>query len=412
MSKPRSFEFHCYACGLACPVSKQLHCPVCGVPLALRALNTMPADALHAPPASMWHYLPLLPIPAPEAVVSLGEGGTTLLNAPRLAGRFRLEALHIKNEMGNPTGSFKDRQLSVAISHARACGHTTVAAVSSGNVAVATAAYAARAGLRAFLFMHGQAGAGKIAQAAAYGAHVICVDSPRPSEVFALCIKACETFGWAHVSTAGMYDPYNVEGSKTIAYELFQQYNGTLPGWIVAPVGGGGLLGGLWRGLLDLQRMGHINQLPRLVGVQASGCAPLTQAIDRHWSFQESLQHPWEHPETIAGGIADDILFDGHTVLPAIRTTNGAAFAVDDPAIRQGVTTLAHTEGLFCETTSAVVIAALETYAERFRGQQVCCIVTGNGMKDLAGGSSPEIAAPPHIPADMQALETLLDTLR
>ncbi|MCK5863234.1 MAG: threonine synthase [Candidatus Hydrogenedentes bacterium] len=408
METSKSFKYRCYTCGYECSLSKSFHCPHCGDPMALRALGTIPEAAMKTVPGSLWHYAALLPVEEERNVVSLGEGATPLVDAARLAEKWGMDSLQIKNETVNPTGSFKDRQLSVSISHAKETGRDTVAVVSSGNVAVATAAYAARAGMKAVLFMHGQAGAGKIAQAAAYGAQVICVDSPRPSEVFTLCIQACDRFGWAHLSTSGMHNPYSVEGAKTIAYELYQQYAGHLPDWIVAPVGGGGLLGGIWRGLLDLQRMGYIEKLPRLAGIQAAGCAPLKQALEQDWSFQESLKHPWENPETVAGGIADDILFDGHTVLPAIRETNGIVLAVDDDAIRKGVQTLAHAEGLFCELTTAVVIAAMEKNAERFRNQNVACILTGHGLKDLAGKPIKDSVAPPHIPPELEALERLL----
>lgn len=408
MSTLQNFEYCCYTCNYIGPLSDAFHCPKCGDPMALRASGTISREQMKATPSSLWHYGALLPIAEECNVVSLGEGATPLLEAATLAEQWGIKELRIKNETMNPTGSFKDRQLSIGISHAKETGRDTVTVVSSGNVAVATSAYAARAGMKAVLFMHGQAGAGKIAQAATYGAQVICVDSPRPSEVFELCIKACDAFGWAHLSTSGMHNPYNVEGAKTIAYELYQQYDGSLPDWIVAPVGGGGLLGGIWRGLLDLQRMGYIETLPKLAGIQASGCAPLQQALEENWSFQESLKHPWQNPETVAGGIADDILFDGHTVLPAVRTTNGIALAVDDDAICKGVQTLAHAEGLLCELTTAVVIAALEKNADVFRNQSVACILTGHGLKDLAGKPIKESVAPPHIPPELGALEELL----
>jgi threonine synthase len=233
------------------------------------------------------------------------------------------------------------------------------------------------------VFAHGQAGGAKLAQAAAYGARVLRIDSPAPSVVFDVCRAACARWGWRHLSTAGMYDPYTVEGAKTIAYELWQQYAGALPEWIVLPVGGGGLLGGVWRGVLDLQRLGLIERLPRIVGVQAAGCAPLKRAIDGGESFLESLKQPWPNPKTIAGGIADDILFDGHTALPAIRTTNGLALAVEDRAIEEGIALLARNEGLYCEASSGVVVAALEELTRHAAGQRVCLVVTGHGMKDF-----------------------------
>ena len=155
-----------------------------------------------------------------------------------------------------------------------------------------------------------------------------------------------------------------------------------MPDWIVAPVGGGGLLGGVWRGFLDLQRLGLIDSIPRLAGVQASGCAPVRKAIENGSSFLETLDDPWPNPKTVAGGIADDIIFDGHTVLPAIRTTNGAAPTVDDEEIIAGELALACSEGLLCEPTCAVVIAALKHLPDA-AGARVCCLLTGSGVKDL-----------------------------
>jgi len=370
-----------------------------------RPVGDVPADVFREPPGSLWAYRDLLPV-ASEDVVSLGEGATPLLEAPRLAASFGIGALTLKNEMVNPTGSFKDRQVCVGLNHAREIGAETVAVVSSGNVACAASAYAARAGMRAVLLMHGHAAPGKLVQAAVYGGHALRVESPSAQAVFELCIEACATFGWYHLSTAGIYEPYNVEGAKTIAYELFFQTNGDLPDWVVAPVGGGGLLGGIWRGFLDLQRLGLIERPPRLVGVQASGCAPLKKAIDNGTAFLDTLKDPWKDPHTVAGGIADDILFDGHTVLPAIRSTNGAAIAVDDDAILDGARTLAVQEGLWCEPTCAVVIAALEQL-EAGPDDRVCCVLTGNGIKDPAALQSritPAVTVEPTLDALAKAV--------
>jgi len=354
----------------------------------------------------MWNYFDLLPVSSPVSVITLEEGATPLVEAIRLGNRFNFGELLIKNEMANPTGSFKDRQVSVGISHAREIGANTVAVVSSGNVACATSAYAARAGMRAVLLMHGHAAAGKIAQASVYGGTVVRVDTPSARVVFDLCIEACRRFGWYHLSTAGMYEPFNVEGAKTIAYELYAQIAPDVPDWIVAPVGGGGLLGGIWRGFLDLQRLGLIERLPRLAGVQAAGCAPLKTAIDAGIPYLETLKHPWPNPKTIAGGIADDILFDGHTALPAIRTTRGAAIAVEDSEIAAAQRMLAETEGLLCEPTAAVVIAALRHLPDAGAHARVCCVVTGAGLKDLAALTPPEVKT---IEPSLAALEKALE---
>jgi threonine synthase len=398
------FEFYCYGCGAILTARPRgMICPACGEPFSIRFHTEPPPELFKEPPASMWAYADLLPVKAPENQSSLGEGATPLLDAPRLACAHGLGSVLLKNEMVNPTGSFKDRQVSVGISHARELGLNTVAVVSSGNVACAASAYAARAGMKAVLLMHGHAAAGKRRQAAAYGGQTIQVDCMSAAEVFDLCIEACDTLGWYHLSTAGMYEPYNVEGAKTIAYELYWQTGGDLPDWIVAPVGGGGLLGGIWRGFLDLQRLGLIEQPPRLAGIQASGCAPLKKAIDGNMTFLETLEEPWPNPETIAGGIADDILFDGHTVLPAIRETKGVAIAVDDDEIIRGELTLASTEGLLCEPTCAVVMAALNHLPDAGPDTRVCCVLTGNGIKDLdvLQGRVPD---PVRIPPSLDAL--------
>ncbi|NUM53723.1 MAG: pyridoxal-phosphate dependent enzyme [Candidatus Hydrogenedentes bacterium] len=398
VTTPTSFGFVCYGCGERAPgAMRATTCAACGEPMAIEVEARPYPAVFHRAPASMWTYFDLLPIEHADDVVSLNEGATPLIDAPRLCAAHGLGRVLLKDETGNPTGSFKDRQVSVGISHARALGFDTVAVVSSGNVACATAAYAARAGMKAVLFMHGMAAQGKIAQAAAYGATVIKVQSPSASAVFNLCVDACREFGWYHLSTSGMHEPFNVEGAKTIAYELYQQTGGRFPDWIVAPVGGGGLLGGVWRGLLDLKRLRLIDALPKLAGVQASGCAPLKKAIVNGTPFLDTLRDPWPNPRTIAGGIADDILFDGHTVLPAIRTTNGAALAVDDDEIIAAEIALAQSEGVLCDPCSACSIAALAHLPGANEHTSVCCIVTGTGIKDLAALDG---KVPPAIPID------------
>ncbi len=399
------FEFYCYGCGhTASTEPRGATCRSCGEPYSLRFRGDGDPSTFESPPKSLWHYQEYLPIADAGSIVSLGEGATRLVEAPRLAAKYGFGHVTLKNETSNPTGSFKDRQVSVGITHARELGFDTVAVVSSGNVACATAAYAARAGMRAVLFMHGMAAPGKIAQASAYGAKVLCVDSPSAGAVFELCIAACDRFGWYHLSTSGMHEPYNVEGSKTIAYELYHQNGGSLPDWIVAPVGGGGLLGGIWRGILDLERMGLVKKIPRLAGVQAAGCAPVKQAIAMGTPFLETLKTPWPNPKTIAGGIADDIIFDGHTVLPAIRTTNGVAPTVTDDEIIAGELLLASTEGILCEPSCAVVIAALNQVPRNGNDTRVCCIITGTGIKDL--DAIRNLVAPPvPIPCALEAVE-------
>jgi len=410
MAPERSYAFACHGCGET-PEGpgdpSPLACRHCGEPLSILSVAVPSPGLFDAPPASMWHYAELLPVRSDADAVTLGEGATPLVEAPRLAARLGLGELLLKSEMCNPTGSFKDRQVSVGITRARELGAGTVAVVSSGNVACAAAAYAARAGMQAVLLMHGHAAGSKVALASAYGARPIRVASPSAGDVFKLCIESCNTLGWYHLSTAGMYEPFNVEGAKTVAYELYRQTGGDLPDWIVAPVGGGGLLGGIWRGLLDLERLGLIARLPRLAGIQAAGCAPFVRAIETGQSFLETLEHPWPEPRTIAGGIADDILFDGHTALPAVRTTDGAAIAVDDTAILDAEMTLASMEGVLCEPSSAVTVAALPRLPGVTERTRVCCVITGSGAKDLDAirdrGAEP-VTIEPSLPALMEAV--------
>ncbi len=401
------FEYQCFNCGLLGELDEDFICPGCQEPRALMHRGEVDKAIFSTPPENLWHYSALLPIADATRVQHLGEGATPLVKAPRLAKTHGIGRILLKNEMANPSGSFKDRQVSVGIHHAQEMGAKTVTAVSSGNVASATSAFAARLGMKAIVFMHGQASPAKIAQAAVYGARVIRVNSPAPSEAFHLCLKACERWGWYHCSTAGMYNPFNVEGAKTIAYELYYQTGGELPDWIVAPVGGGGLLGGIWRGLLDLKRLGLIETLPRIAGIQPTGCAPLIRAIDGNESFLESIMDPWPDPKSIAGGLADDILFDGQTALPAIRRTNGVAIAVDDEAIFNAVGHLATQEGLMPEFCSAVTIAALDQIPDCDENTTVCCILTGNGIKDV-GAIAKQVEEPPLIDADIEALAELI----
>ena len=397
------YELVCYGCGAVAVPGDTFVCGACGEPMCIRSVRTPTGDTFAWPAESMWRYFDLLPVGSRDHVVTLHEGATPLIPAPRMAKAAGVGLLLLKNETLNPTGSFKDRQVSVGISHAAEIGADTVAVVSSGNVACAASAYAARAGMKAVLLMHGHASPGKVVQAAAYGGRVVQVESPSAAAVFDLCIEACNRFGWYHLSTAGMYNPFNVEGAKTIAYELYAQLGRDLVDWVVAPVGGGGLLGGIWRGFLDLERLGLIDRIPRLAGVQATGCAPLKKAVERGTAFLDTLKDPWPNPRTVAGGIADDILFDGHSVLPAIRRTNGAVAAVGDAAILAAQRLLAETEGVLCEPTSAVVPAAL-AHIPFERGDRVCCVITGSGFKDLAGLQG-RVAPPSRIRPSLDELE-------
>jgi threonine synthase len=320
------------------------------------------------------------------------------LEAPRLAAALGIEGeLTLKDETRNPTGSFKDRMLSVGISRAKELGKSTVTVQSSGNVAAAAAAYAARAGLEAKVFVPRFVPEEKLTQIVLYGAELFRIDESSPTRVFALMEEIAERFDWHVVATTAVYNPYTLEGSKTIAYELASD----LPDWLIVKVGGGGNLGSLWRGFRELRELGLIERLPRLAGVQAQGCSPFVEAIERGLSWKEALSLRWPEVRTICGAIADDSIFDAHLAIPAVVESRGAAVAVSDPEALEAEMLLASAEGLFVEPSSATAMAGLRKLVERGvieRRSRVCCLLTGTGFKDL-GSARGRIQVPERISA-------------
>jgi threonine synthase len=358
---------------------------------------------------SMWRSNPVLPIADAEAIVSLGEGGTPCVPAARL-GRTQRVAVWLKNEAANPTGSFKDRQVSVGISHAREMGRHEYYAVSSGNVAAAAAAYSARAGATCWVIAPASAPPEKLLQVRLCGARVVRVRSGSAGQLFALAEEAAARFGWHPLSTAVRSNPFNIVGARTIAGEILDQM--PEPDWVVAPVGGGGLLGSLWQGVQDAARLRPGLRLPRLAAVQAAGCAPFVRAVEQRWSAAEALAKPWQPVRTIAGGLADDIPFDAHLALPAVRESKGLAVAVSDDEIRQAQRSLAQTEGLFMEPSGVTSVAGLLSLIAQGRispGQTVCCLLTGSGLKDPA--SVTEMPEPPVTEPTIAALARAAEDL-
>jgi threonine synthase len=332
-----------------------------------------------------WAWFDLLPIADRSAIVSLGEGNTPLVPAPRLAKGLGLDTLLLKDETRNPTGSFKDRMLSVGVSRAKQLGKETVAVQSSGNVGAAAAAYAARAGLRAVVFVPRTAPEEKLLQAQMYGADVIRIDHDSPADIFDLLVWAAGEFGWYLVSTAAIYNPFTLEGAKTIAYEIAEQTTFDLPAWVVVPVGGGGAIGSLWRGFNDLRSLGLVHRPPRMVGVQAAGCAPFVQAINEGWMPRDALTRRWPKIDTVAGAIADDVVFDAHVALPAVRESDGTAVAVPDDETLAMQAALATDEGIFVEPAGATTLAAVQRLladGRIRRDERVVCVLTGTGLKD------------------------------
>jgi len=292
-----------------------------------RAARTLRRDAMADRPPTMWRYHEVLPARTPDAVVSLGEGMTPLLSAPRLGARLGLAHLAIKDEGLNPTGSFKARGLSVAVTMARALGARRLAIPSAGNAGGAMAAYAARAGLAAHVFVPSDAPASNRAECLLAGAEVTLVRGFL-NDCAALVAQGAKDHGWYEMST--FKEPYRVEGKKTMAYELVEQMGGGLPDVIVYPTGGGTGLVAMWKAFAELEALGWIgSQRPRMISVQAEGCAPLVRAF----AAGDDHSTPWLNPTTTVPGLRAPRVLADVLCLRAIRESDGIAIAVPDAAM-------------------------------------------------------------------------------
>jgi threonine synthase len=405
MNDADKYSLKCPVCSRAYPPADgNLTCRGCDAPTVV-AMNTARAAPLQpSDQPSMWRYFELLPLSDRASIVSQGEGQTPLMMSPRLADHLGVGSLSLKNETVNPTGSFKDRQVSLGISKARESGAHTLAVISSGNVAAAAASYSAIAGLKCRIFAPYNTAEDKLVQARMYGASFVKVNTLSSSRIFELVAEACPQKRWHLLSTAGLYNPYHVEGAKTIAYELSEQCS-SMPDWLIAPVGGGGLIGALWRGFSELMSMGRLEKAPAIVGVQSSLCTPLVDAIEKDLSPAEVVANPVEVGDTIAGAIADDILFDAYTALPAIRESGGKAVSVTDEEMLEAEALLARTTGIFAEPASASTIAAIGKLRDSNaigEKDSVCCIITGSGLKDMASAKK-LVGAPARIEPTLEA---------
>jgi len=290
----------CTACGAQHDAARlQNLCTACGKPLSARydlarAARTLTKEALRTRPHSLWRYEEVLPVLKAENIVTLGEGGTPLLPANRLAARLGLEELYIKDESLNPTASFKARGLAVAVSKAKELGATKLAVPSAGNAAGALAAYAARAGLEAHIFMPIDTPRANIVESEQAGAHVTLIKG-LITDCGAEVARRREAEGWFDVST--LKEPYRLEGKKTLGYELAEQLDWTLPDVVLYPTGGGTGLIGMWKAFDELERLGWIgSKRPRMFTVQAEGCAPIVRAFLRERNSPPSSPMPTPAP--------------------------------------------------------------------------------------------------------------------
>jgi threonine synthase len=337
--------------------------------------------------------------------VTLGEGGTPLVEAHRLA-----DGVLIKNEAQNPTASFKDRPVAVAATMARELGLEGLLCASTGNTAAAVAAYGARAGLPVRCFVPAGTPAAKLAQARAAGAQVALVNGSY-SDAHALAARAAERAGWANL-TSTYVNPYMLEGDKTLGFELWEQLGGRTPDWVVVPIGAGPLLAAVAKAWEELLERGLAASRPRLLGVQASGCAPIVRA------FQAGAERvgEWDGPvETVASSIGDPLrgyAADGTRTLRAIRRSGGAAVGIPEPRIFDAVDRLGRLEGVLAEPGAAAALAGYELGVERglvSSDHLAVVVVTGHGLKDLGALSGDAEDATALEPGDEAAAGALLE---
>ncbi len=379
-------HLECAACGLE-HEAQRLHnlCRECGKPLLVRydltrAQDSLTKESLADRRPDLWRYREVLPVETDDGIVTLGEGWTPLLHAEELGRKLGLPELYIKDESLNPTQSFKARGMATAVSMARELGATKLAVPSAGNAAGALAAYAARAGLECFIFMPRDTPRANVVECEQTGAHVTLMDG-LITDCGAEVARRKEAEGWFDVST--LKEPYRLEGKKTLGYELAEQLEWNLPDVIVYPTGGGTGLIGMWKAFGEMEEMGWIgSKRPRMVTVQAAGCAPIVRA------FEEGKRFADEFPNaaTIASGLRVPRAIGDFLIIDAIRESGGNAIAVTDDELIAATREIGAAEGLFCAPEGAACLPALRELmrtGEVNSDDRVVLFNTGAGVKYL-----------------------------
>jgi threonine synthase len=415
-------HFQCTLCGAEYdPLQIQYVCPLHGdrgildVVYDYRQLSglTNPQVISASRDFSIWRYLPLLPLHhGVQSLFPLQAGWTPLYPAKRSGALLGLNALFIKDEGRNPTGSLKDRASAVVVAKAHELGVGTITTASTGNAGAALAGLAAAAGVPSVIFVPQSAPQAKIAQLLIFGSRVMLVRG-NYDQAFDLCLTASREFGWYCRNTA--YNPYTVEGKKTAAMEMCEQLTfhrrsgrergqggWEAPDRIFVSVGDGNIISGLWKGLRDLAALGWIDRMPKLMGVQAEG----SSACYRTWQGGTEEIIP-VRASTIADSISADLPRDGVRAVRAVRETGGAFLTVTDEEILAAIAALARREGVFAEPAGAAAYAGLVKAAHSGMlpaDETIICLITGNGLKDIANAMKAAGAGTP--------IEPTLDAVR
>ncbi|MEM0312940.1 MAG: threonine synthase [Candidatus Bathyarchaeia archaeon] len=399
----------CISCGRKYPVNEIVYTCKCGDILEIRYEYDLLRDKLKKSswkslPLSVWRYRDFMPIDDPSKIISLNEGGTGLYLCRKLGNVLGIKNLYVKNEGENPTGSFKDRGMTVGVSKAVELGVKIVACASTGNTSASLAAYAAKAGLSCMILIpSGGIAYGKLAQAMIYGAKVVQIRG-NFDQALRMVIKLSEEH--KEIYLLNSINPFRLEGQKTIAYEICDQLNGRVPDRVIVPVGNAGNISAIWKGFAEFYKLDMINGLPKMTGIQAEGAAPIAMAVKKGKDFIM----PIEKPETIASAIRIGSPVSWKKALRAIKDSGGTAETVTDQEILEAQKMLARHEGIFVEPASASSIAGLKkllSYGEISQDEVVVCVTTGHGLKD-PDTVVKSCEKPYEIDANMGSIEKIL----
>lgn len=386
----------CIGCNARFPLDEVLYtCPQCDSVLEV-TIDAARLAGRSLGGSGVWRYAPFLPVDDARAV-SLSEGATGLHRCDRLRGDLGIQALYVKNEGENPTGSFKDRGMTVGVTKAVELGAKAVACASTGNTAASLAAYAAHAGLQAIVLLPaGKVAKGKLAQAVVHGAKIVQIDGNFDDAMRVVRELSCNH---RDVYLLNSINPFRLEGQKTLAFEVCEAL-GRAPDALVLPMGNAGNISAIWKGFCEFRAAGLIDRLPRMIGVQAAGAAPIV----RHMNDGEATCRV-EHPETVATAIRIGAPVNWRKAVAAIRDSGGEAGTVTDAEILQAQRDLAVMEGRFVEPASAAPVALLRKY--RIDAATVVCVATGHGLKDpdaVVSVSREPVSAKPTLASLREAL--------
>jgi len=395
----------CISCGAEYPNQEIIYtCKECGSVLEVICDPHVSKDIFHCRKSSMWKYIEFMPVD-PSKIVTLEEGGTPFCRCNELGKELGVD-LYVKVEGSNPTGSFKDRGMSVGITKALELGVDTVGCASTGNTSASLAAYAARAGLRCIVLLPtGKVALGKLAQAMFHGAKVISVRGNFDQALEAVTALALE----GQLYLLNSVNPYRLEGQKSIGFEIVDEMGWRSPDRIILPVGNAGNISAIWKGIKEFHNAGFIDELPRMTGIQAEGAAPIAHAV---WEGLYDIE-PVEKPETIATAIRIGAPVSARKAIRAIYDSDGLAETVSDNEILNSQKLLARKEGIGVEPASAASIAGLIKLLNSGKidkGEEIVCVVTGHLLKD------PNIAIsaceePVEVDADIKALTNIIKQL-